>query len=460
MRGACPDPALSRLDEARAIAKLAAPIAMAQFGLTALGLVDLAVLGHANAEQFGGASIGRSINFVGIALGIGASIALEPLASQAVGAGEPRAAWRSYLASVLLAVAMWVPCSALALASTWLLDPLGIGPELVAPARAFLVGQLPGQLFFVLFLSSKTFLQAHGRTSASLWASGVANLVNVVVCNVLVLGDDCLQFAGLAPVGAPRLGALGAGLASSVASFVLFGWVAVAAYRIRPPFEVGTPARLPRALPVRKLLGLALPVGLQLLAEIGVFSLVAVIAGRLGHVAVSAHQIAIGLAGFTFMGALGVSGATAVRVGYAIGERRSPRSVGLMGIVIGGAFMSLCGLVFFLVPRSLVRVFTGDVEVIDLGARLLVVAAAFQLFDGVQVVAAGALRGAGDVRFAFVANVAAHWFIGFPLAMALGFGAHLGAQGMWMGLLVGLAAVAAALLVRFYVVTRQTIERV
>src|SRR5262249_12638339 len=162
-----------------------------------------------------------------------------------------------------------------------------------------------------------------------------------------------------------------------------------------------------------------MPVGLQLLAEIGVFSLVAVLAGRLGRVAVSGHQIAIGLASFTFMGALGISGATAVRVGHAVGEGRVARRPGLVGFALGGVFMSASALLFLAFRRPLVMVFTDDASVIELGASLLVVAAAFQLFDGVQAVAAGALRGAADVRFSFIANVGAHWLIGLPCALLL-----------------------------------------
>jgi MATE family multidrug resistance protein len=202
------------------------------------------------------------------------------------------------------------------------------------------------------------------------------------------------------------------------------------------------------------------PIGLQLLAEIGVFSLVSVLAGRLGRVVISAHQIAMGLASFTFMGALGIGGATAVRVGHAIGERRSPRRSGLVGIGLGGAFMSLSAMLFLVARRPLVAIFTTDPAVIELGANLLVVAAAFQLFDGVQVVAAGALRGAADVRFSFVANVAAHWLFGLPLAVWLGFYAGFGAQGLWIGLLVGLALVASLLLWRFIVIAKRSIARV
>lgn len=442
--------------ELATIARLALPIALAQFGLTLLGLVDVAVLGRVSAAELGGASIGRSIGFAGLALGLGAAAALEPLAAQAIGANEPDVAWRSFVSTAIACVVIWVPCSLVSIASTWLLVPIGVDAELVGPCRSFLVAQTPGLLLFALFLASKTFLQAHKRTWPALVAAVAANLVNVVACNGLVRGELPLGRFGRIPLGLPPLGAFGAGLASTVSSVVLVGVVLLVILPMRPraPRDGGS------RVSVRKVLRLGTPIGFQLLAEIGVFSVVAVLAGRLGKVAVSAHHIAIGLASFTFMGVLGVSGATAVRVGHAVGEGRSPRRPGLLGIGIGAAFMACSSAMFLLVPRPLVALFTDDPAVLDLGVRLLGIAAAFQLFDGVQGVAAGALRGAGDVRFAFAANVAAHWLVGFPLALLLGFAMNLGAFGLWWGLLAGLVVVSALLLWRFLRISKSSVKRI
>lgn len=445
--------------EAWTIARLATPIAMAQFGLTAIGLVDVAVLGHASATDLGGASVGRSINFAAIAVGIGVASALEPLASQAVGANDRLDAWRSLRATLAASFLVWIPCAVLAIAATYTLGLIGVEPELIEPARAFVYPNLPGMLAFCIFLSAKSFLQAHERTMPSLVASGVANVVNLIVCNLLVRGDEALVAIHLPAVGFPRLGAFGAGLANTISTWVLALWVLASVWKMRPVAVANASAPEGSDLPIRKVLRIGMPIGLQLLAEIGVFAFVAVLAGRLGRVAVSAHQIAIGLASFTFMGALGISGATAVRVGHAIGERRSPRAPGLIGIALGALFMSCSAVAFLAFRRPLVAAFTEDAAVIELGASLLVVAAAFQLFDGVQGVAAGALRGAADVRFSFVANVAAHWLVGFPLAIWLGFYAGFGAKGLWIGLLAGLALVAIALLWRFLVIAKRPISR-
>jgi MATE family multidrug resistance protein len=280
--------------------------------------------------------------------------------------------------------------------------------------------------------------------------------VNVVVCNVLVRGELRLGPFGRLTLGTPSLGAFGAGLATTVSSVVLAGTVLLFIWPMRPRTPVATTSHVS----VGKVLRLGTPIGLQLLAEIGVFSLVAVLAGRLGKVAVSAHHIAIGLASFTFMGVLGISGATSVRVGHAVGERRSPRRAGLIGIALVVGFMACTSTCFLVLPRQLIALFTDDAAITELGVSLLAIAAAFQLFDGIQGVAAGALRGAGDVRFAFVANVAAHWLVGFPLALLFGFYLGKGAQGLWWGLLAGLALVAMLLLWRFLVISKRALDRV
>lgn len=444
-------------EELGILARLAFPIALAQFGITLLGLVDVAVLGRVSATELGGGSIGRSIAFAGLALGFGACAALEPLASQAIGGSEPDVAWYSFVATVRACAILWIPCSLATIGATWLLEPLGIAPELIGPARAFVIAQTPTLLLLPVFVAAKTLLQAHKRTWPALASAIAANLVNLVVCNALVRGVIPLGPFGHWKTGLPALGAFGAGLASSLACLVLAAGVVLAALALRPAGGRDVGGRL--SVSVGRILRLGTPIGLQLLAEIGVFSLVAVLAGRLGKVAVSAHQIAIGLASFTFMGVLGVSGATAVRVGHAIGESRSPRHAGLLGIGVGAAFMACAGVFFLATPRLLISLFTVDPEITELGITLLGIAAAFQLFDGIQGVAAGALRGAGDVHFAFAANVAAHWCVGLPLALVLGFHLGQGAAGLWWGLLVGLALVAVALLWRFVAISRGTVAR-
>jgi MATE family multidrug resistance protein len=443
----------TNLAELGRLVRLSLPIMVAQLGLIAMMLVDTAVIGRVSVVDLAGAGMGRSIGFASVVVGMGVTIGLEPLAAQAVGAGDPGRAWRGYVTNLRATMLLWAPSMAAAFAVTLLLAPLGVEADVIGRVRLYLAGQAPGFAASLAYLSSKTFLQAHGKTTPALVGSVVANLVNLVVSNLLVRGDGALRALGLAPRGLPALGALGGGLAFSVASFVLLAFVAVPAraYRAR---DEGEP------VPLRTAYRLGVPVGLQMLAEMGIFTLVSVLAGSLGPEVVSAHQVAIGLASFTFMGAVGVSGATAVRVGHAIGAGRSPRRAGFLGIALGAAGMSFGAAAFIALPGPLVRVFSDDPRVVAIGIDLLRIAGLFQLFDGVQAVAAGALRGTGDVRFPFVANVLAHWAVGFPVALLLGFALHLGARGLWWGLTSGLVVVSVVLALRFAVVSKRAIARV
>lgn len=424
--------------ELRTLIKLALPISLAEVGITTLGLVEVAMLGRTTASALGGASIGRSLAFVAAAIGWGIAAAVEPLASQAVGARDETTGWQAFVATLRAAVIVGIASGILEVVAALMLPWFGIADAIVRPARMFVFAQAPSLMFVTFYLAGKGFLQAHGQTRHALLAAIVANVVNLVLSWLLVWKLD--------------LGAFGAGLTNSIANVVLAASVMIPAWRLRPanPGE----ARL-----VRKVLTMGLPIGLQFLAEVGAFSLVAVLAGRLGEVAIGAHQIAIGLASTTFMAVLGVSGATSVRVGLAVGEGRSARLPGFLGIGTGAALMTASGLLFWAFPSIFVAAFTTHGPTIALATRLLGIAALFQIFDGIQGVAAGALRGAGDVRFPFLANLGGHWVVGFPLALFLGFHLELGAVGLWWGLLTGLGMVAALLTWRFDRISRGLITR-
>lgn len=477
-------PALAPLEptigeEIRAIAKLSAPISLAQVALVAMGLVDTAILGRESVDDLAAAGLARSVGFAALSFGLGIAAALEPLAAQAIGARQPNRAWKAQT-SAFAAVAIAWPLMVLgSLAITFVLPRFGVEATVVDRARLFLLGQAPGQLLFLAFLVAKTFLQAHGNTTPALVATGVANAVNFIACQLFVRGDDALRSLHLPPIGLPKLGAFGAGCSSSVASLALFGVVWLAARRFRPAAtgESDPPATDP--IGVGRVLAVGLPIGFQMLAEIGVFSMCALHAGEFGARAESAHQIALGLASFTFMGALGVSAGTAVRVGIAVGEGRSPRRIGLVGIGVGAGVQLFGALIFTFFPEFLAARFSQDPAVIRLGGQLLYIASIFQLFDGMQAVAGGALRGVGDVHAAFLLNVFSHWCVGYPIALALAYGSGdlsrynpskyvalllhvhegLGVRGLWIGLTAGLVTVALTMSGRFLVLSRRTIAR-
>jgi MATE family multidrug resistance protein len=214
----------------------------------------------------------------------------------------------------------------------------------------------------------------------------------------------------------------------------------------RAPGLFHTPPRIQWGR-IGRLVGLGFPAAMQVTLEVGVFAAATALAGRLAPAALAAHQIALHIAGFTFMIPLGVSSAGAVRVGHAVG-RHDPagiRRAGWTALLFGAGFMACAAIVFITVPRMLIGAFTSDEAVLSVGASLLLVAAVFQLFDGLQGVATGVLRGLGDTRSPMLWNLAGHWFIGLPLGYVLAFVLGFGVIGLWWGLSTGLIICGVAL---------------
>ena len=219
---------------------------------------------------------------------------------------------------------------------------------------------------------------------------------------------------------------------------------------------------MPRPPATRELLRVGTPIGLQLAAEVGAFALASVLAGRLGKIPAAAHQISIQLASTSFAIALGLGATAAVRVGLAVGagDHRAARRAGLVTLGLGAAVMSSSATLFLIAPGHLASIFGSTDEVLLAALPLIQIAAVFQLSDGAQAIAAGALRGAGDTRASFLANLGGHYVLGVPIAIGLGFGLEWGAPGLWWGLTCGLTATGLALVARFVWLTRRPIARV
>jgi MATE family multidrug resistance protein len=425
-----PTPALAEL---RSLLRLAAPIAFTQAGYALMGLVDTAVVGRLGAAPLGAVGLANGLFFAMAVVGLGAMLGLDPLFAQAMGARDQTRAheliWQGLWLSALVSLALALPTAALPL----VLEPSGIPPDVARDARLYLWLRLPGLWPMLAFAALRSFLQASHRLRALVVATVLANVANLALDIVLVFGK----------LGFPAMGAPGSGLATAICALLQF---AILASVVRPGAR-----RPPRAIDLRKALAVGIPVGLQMGAEVGVFALVGVLAGRLGAPSLAAHQIAISLASFTFCAAVGVGMAGTVRVGWAIGARDTPaaRRSGLTAFAGGAGIMAVAALCFWLAPVPLARMLTDQQDVIAAAVPLLAVCAVLQLSDGIQGVGAGVLRGAGDTRFAFLANLVGHYAIGLPVAIVLGFKLGQGVIGLWWGLCAGLTAVAIGLLTRF-----------
>jgi multidrug resistance protein, MATE family len=438
---------------------LAVPLCLSHVGHQLMQIVDTAVLGRFGNASLAGAGLAGGILFSILVFGMGIIMGLDTLVPQSLGAGETGRARELFAAGASLAVRLSLPLTALVVGCALLLPRSSIDPAVASEASAFLLARAPGLLPILLFAAMRSYLQAHQITRPMVLAVVIGNVVNFAGDWVLVFGDEGLARIGLPRIGLPALGALGAGLSTSIVSV---GSLAVLAMAVRSLHRgQARPGRASRSAHTRAIVRLGLPVGLQLLAEVGVFGLTAYLAATLGRLPAAGNQVALVLASFSFSAAIGVSVATSVQVGRAVGagDIRAARRAGATGMTVGAAVMGAAGLVFLLLPGPLASLFTDDVELQAAAIPLLRIAAVFQLSDAVQTVSAGALRGVGATRFTFVANLIGHYAIGLPIATLLGFSLGMGAAGLWWGLSLGLTSVALAQSLRFRALTSRPIAR-
>jgi len=430
--------------ELRDTTRLATPLALAQIGTMLMGVVDTAVVSRFSAAHAAGASLGNSVAMGLLVFGMGLAIALEPLIAQAHGAGERDRAWGWWRTGLRVSLISAIPLSFAAIALTMLAHHVGISEETRDIAVDYLIARTPGNLLFLVFMAAKSFLQSYQRSRPLLVAAIVANVFNLVADVLLV--DGVVQW-----------GAVGAGLATSVSTIVLV-LIAVGAIGKSRPADT---SRIPPG-DTRLLLKLGLPLGIQLAAEFLVFSTCGVIATALGDIEGNAHQIALHCTSLTFMAALGISGATAARVGEAVGLSRPDlvRQRSRAGFVLTMAVMGCSALLFALFASPIVGLFSPkEAAVFTLAAELLGIGALFQFFDGTQVLVSGALRGVGDIRFPFIVTTLGYWAVGFPVALGLTYGLDMGAHGLWYGLTAGLFAASVGLGWRYLAIERHGVDR-
>ncbi|MFO0599485.1 MAG: MATE family efflux transporter [Myxococcaceae bacterium] len=432
--------------ELRALWKLALPLALAQAGQALMGMVDTAVLGRLNAAAQAGAGLGNSLTFTCTFFGMGVLLALDPLVSQAIGAGEHVKArttyWQGVWLALLTSVLVMIPVAVI----PFLLEPAGVAPAIAAGARVYMWWRLPGVAGVLLFVAAKSYLTGVGRVGITVVAMVIANIANLAL-------DVGLVF-GVGPI--PALGVTGAAVAT-----VLCTWLQFAVLLFGFPKAPEGRVRKFQSAEVFKAFKIGAPIGLHFIAESGLFSLTGVLAGGLGEVPAAAHQVALNWASLSFCVAVGIGSAAATRVGWGIGREDTPaaRRAGLMAFGSVVVFMGFSAVLFLIFAVPMGRLMSADEGVVQVAASLFVVVAFFQLSDGVQAVGAGALRGTGDTTFTFWANMVGHWCIGLPVAWWLGVHGPHGVVGLWWGLFAGLSVVAVSLLVRFAVSTRRHVAR-
>jgi MATE family multidrug resistance protein len=431
--------------------KLAAPMAATQLGQIAMMTTDLALLGRLGDHVVAAAALAHTVLFAAFTLGLGLVSAVAPLASQAFGARKPRLLRRSVRVGLWAALMAGVPLTAVQFWGEDILLALGQPPASAELAGRYLAGLAWCLMPSWAFIALRNFMSAVNRPEPALWITLAAIPLNALLGYALIYGA----------FGAPRLGILGAGVATTAVNLAMCAaavWLAYACRSFKKYRVLGCFWRPDWTL-LRQLLIVGLPISGAFLLEFGMFAAAALLMGHIGATALAAHAIALQTAAILFMVPFGISLAATVRVGRAVGRRDAVgmRRAGFAAVGLAIAFMAAMTLMVAVFRHAIPPLFLGAdaaAETAALAATLLALGATFFLTDGIQTVAAGALRGLNDTRVPLAIAALSYWVAGFGAGCALAFGAGLGAVGVWIGLSIGTTVFAALLLSRFHALTR------
>jgi MATE family multidrug resistance protein len=441
-------------DETVGTIRLALPIALTQLGQVAMMTSDLALVGRLGDKAVAAAALAQVVLFVSFVLGMGLVSAVAPLAAQAYGAREPRMVRRALRVGLWVAAFLGIPLTAFVLQGENLLLRLGQSPDIARLAGDYLAGLAWSLVPGWWFIAIRSFMGAVNRPEPALWVTLIAVPLNTLLAYVLIFGA----------FGFPELGMTGAGVATTLINLGMCAACVVIAYT-QPPFRkyrvLGRFWRADWPL-LRQLIVIGAPMSGSFLLEYGLFGSAAVFVGWIGAVELAAHQIALQIAAIVFMVPFGISMAATVRVGHAVGRGESVgvRRAGLAAIGLGAAFMAAMVVLILLLRHDIPFLFlsTADsaaAETADLAASLLTIGATFFIADGVQTVAAGALRGLNDTRIPMLFAALSFWAIGMAACYGLAFPAGLGVTGIWIGFTIALVVYASLLIRRFDLLSRR-----
>ena len=427
-------------NDLRSLVHLAFPVVMAELGWMAMAVVDTAMVGRLNAVAIGAVGLGSILYGTIVLFGFGLLLSMDPLVARAYGAGDLRDCHHTLHQGIVLAFVLTPPLMALTYALPALLFRWDVNPTTAAACGPFIRILSWSTLPLLLYACLRRYLQARKFVRPVMFALVSANLVNWLGDWILIYGHFGFRAYGIA----------GSAWSTILARIYMAGFLAAAIVYQERSRHSGLFRQRPRLdfVRLREMLRIGLPAASQILLEVGAFSAATVIAGKLSPVALAAHQIALNCASFTYMVPLGIGSATAISVGHALGQNDQPGAVrvGWIGIALGAACMSIGAVLFLALPTQIMRIYTTQLQVIRTGASLLVIAAFFQLFDGIQTVTTGALRGIRDTASAMTLNFLGYWVIGLPLGWYLCFHWNMGARGVWLGLCLALILLAGALL--------------
>jgi len=422
---------------------LAVPVVLSELGWMAQGVVDTIMVGRLGPAAIGTVALGNAVCYTPSLFGVGLMLGLDTLVAQAYGREDHDDCHRWLAQGVYLACIAAIPIMAAIWLASFFFVRAGIAPAVAVPAGPYTRLLLLGTLPLLIYGAARRYLQGVGQVRVITVTYLLANLVNWFGDWVLIYGK----------LGMPALGVNGSAISTAAARVTMavvllgFAW-RYERKRGHPLFKHWAGPQMAR---LKKLTRLGAPAAGQILLEVGAWNLATFCAGYLTPVALATHQIVLNYASITYMVPLGISAAAAVSVGHAVGagDMARARRAGWLALGLGTSFMLLAAVAFVLWPKPLIELYTRDARVLAVGPALLGIVAAFEIFDGIQTVSTGALRGLGETRAPMLANLVGYWVLGLPLGFFLCFGLHLGIYGLWIGLTVALVVIALAVLARW-----------
>jgi MATE family multidrug resistance protein len=426
--------------ELRDLLALAIPVVLSELGWMSMSIVDTIMVGRLSAEAIGAIGMGNAVYYAPALFGIGVLLGLDTLVSQAYGRGDFDECHRWLSQGVYIAIG-FTPLLMLLLWAAPLAFPyLRVDPSVSRQSTEYLRILNWGTLPLLLYAAFRRYLQGVKRVAPVTFALISANLINWGGNWALIYGH----------LGFPAMGVRGSALSTCLARVYMASVLIFAAWKNEAGRGHTLFAHWPGVVFSRigSLMKLGIPAAGQIVMEVGAFGAATVMAGKLAPVALAAHQIALNCASFTYMVPLGTSAAAAVAVGHAVGADNGPqaRRAGWLALSAGVCFMACAAIVFLLAPHFILDIYTNQEAVVSMGVPLLAMAAAFQVFDGIQTIATGALRGLGETRAPMLANLAGYWIFGLPLGYFLCFSRNRGILGLWTGLTFALVLIAVTLL--------------
>jgi MATE family multidrug resistance protein len=429
--------------ELRALLALAIPVALSEIGWMTMSVVDVIMVGKLGPAAIGAVGLGNAIYYAPSLFGIGLLLGLDTLVSRSWGARDFDDCHRSLAQAMYIALAFTPVLMLFIVFARPLFTGRGVDPVVGAMTRSYAGILNWGTLPLLVYGGFRRYLQGVARVRPVTFALISANLVNLLGNWIFIYGK----------LGMPAMGVRGSAISTVAARIYMAAILVYFAWR----HERGRGHSLfthwpgPDWARIRALLDLGIPAAFQVVLEVAAFGAATIMAAHLGAVALATHEIVLNCAAFTYMVPLGVSAAGAVAVGHAIGAGNpaKARRAGWMAIGLGVGFMAIAALLFIAAPRPIIEIYSRDERVLHLGAHILLIVAAFEIFDGVQIISIGVLRGLGETKIPMLLNFAGYWLFGLPLGAVLCFEWRWGLSGIWTGLTVSLITIAVLMLLRW-----------